>query len=564
MCSTIRSKKWTAYLLQTTVKAGLVVATIAGQVRYSAGDTFRVPQDRKTIQAGIDAAADGDLVLVAKGIYKEHIRLKPGITVKSVGDNVKGKLGIRRAEATIIDGSGTMKEPSVVMAEGSTLDGFTVTGAGNYNEAQWNKHHATQGEEQTPEQIGAPNSAGIIVSGIRYCTVNNNIVHHNGGTGIAIIGTKDKQATPRIVRNVSFRNMGSGIGSMQKSAASIEENICFENFYAGIGNNNASPVVCNNVCYDNIRAGIGISDRSKPIVRGNKCYRNRRSGIGIRTGNETQPIIENNDCFENDMAGIGTRLHASPIIRNNRCYKNKLAGIGSRTHAKPVIIGNDCFDNGLSGIGQESEAVTLMIDNHCYQNMASGIGFDSCQTGRSTVINNRVTDNATVAVGIHSGWTVRLLGNEFSQGKGLPPIVMVHDGADATFTDNIIRGEGVAGIRVAGKIHAHNNEIAGTLLRRGGPPNNAIWALPDSDVTMTSNQIQGWRHGLHATNANIYAHNNTVSNFHGSAFVIQDSIQPADVHDNTVISQNPNDKAVSISGKAGILNNNNLVSEKNR
>ena len=55
-------------------------------------------------------------------------RLKPGITLKSAGDDTKGQLGLKRAEATIIDGGGKAGQgPGIAMAEGATLDGFTRT-----------------------------------------------------------------------------------------------------------------------------------------------------------------------------------------------------------------------------------------------------------------------------------------------------------------------------------------------------------------------------------------------------------------------------------------------------
>lgn len=548
---TLRFYRW-------LLAGGLIAASLSLPAMAA---TRHVPQDHATIQAAIDAAESGDVVLVAPGVYKERLRMKAGVTVKSQGEDAKGKLGLQRAEATILDGNfENARGAGVEMAEGATLDGFSVTGVGEYDDQAWNKHHATQGEEQAYDEIGEPGIAGIAVSAVA-CTVANNIVHHVGHNGIAIFGDKNRRCAPHIYRNICYRNMSGGIGSMKQSTALIEENICFENFYAGIGHANASPTVINNTCYANVRAGIGISEGACPIVRGNKCYRNRRAGIGTRTGAGTKPVIEDNDCYENDMAGIGTREEASPIIRNNRCYKNKLAGIGSRTGATPTIIGNECYENELSGIGQQSDAATTIIGNYCHHNKMAGIGFAECKAGRSTVANNRLIDNALVAVGIHSGWRVNLTGNEMSREGGLPPIVMVFQGSEATFTNNVIRGGGVAGIRVAGKVRVDNNEFAGTSLRRVGPPNFAIWGLAGADITMSGNTIHGWRHALLATEATVSASGNRVSNFHNTALVIQQPKRPADVYGNRAISKNPRDSVVSLEGTAGVVRDNQVQAE---
>ena len=114
------------------------------------------------------------------------------------------------------------------------------------------------------------------------CEVRHNLVHHTGYTGIAITGVAGAACSPLVVSNICHRNMGGGIGSMNGSTAVIRGNTCFENFYAGIGHENASPLVESNRCFGNIRAGIGISEGASPTVRFNECRDNRRAGIGIR------------------------------------------------------------------------------------------------------------------------------------------------------------------------------------------------------------------------------------------------------------------------------------------
>jgi hypothetical protein len=516
----------------------VAIFLIAGVLERVSADTIRVPKDYASIQAAINAASAGDTVLVAAGTYRERLRLKERVTLRSVGDDTKGKLGLKRAETTIIDGGGKEGEgPGVAMAEGSTLDGFTVTNVGVYDEASWNEHHATQGNNQPHEHIGEPGTAGISLIGVT-CWLTHNIVHHIGYTGIAILGIESKRCSPQVVRNVCYRNMGGGIGSMRGSTAVIEANICFQNFYAGIGHEGSSPLVVNNECYENIRAGIGISEGSKPIVRGNQFYRNRRAGIGIRTGAETSPVVEDNDCHTNDMAGIGCEENCTPLIRNNRCYENALAGIGCRDNAQPVIVGN-----------------------HCLKNRAVGIGFDETKSGLATVINNRVEDNDRVAIGIHSGWKVRLVGNELSRPDGLPPVVMVFQGAEAEFSNNTIRGSGVAGIRTEGIVRASGNRIESPALRTGGPPQFAVWGLPGSSIVLTDNTVRGWRHALFAEKAAVTANENRISNYGHVGIRITNPTTMAVIVGNEFESELDRE-GVNVAGGHAIVENNRVSKPK--
>lgn len=497
--------------------------------------TRRVPEDHKTIQAAIDSAAPGDTVLVGPGTYRERIQLKDEIILRSAGDDTKGKLGLKRAEQTIIVGTGGNEEsPGVAMAERSTLDGFTVTGIGRYDEEAWNQHHASQGEEQAYEHIGEPGIAGISVMGVADCQVVNNIVHHVGYTGIAILGAEGQRVAPRIFQNVTYRNMGGGIGAMSYSSPIIEANTCFENFYAGIGHaNHASPQVINNSCYGNIRAGIGISEGSSPIVRGNKCYQNRRAGIGIRTGEKTSPIVEGNECYENHMAGIGIEEDATPTLRLNRCYRNKEAGIGVQQGARPVIVGNHCYENQQSGIGIRDKATAIVIQNRCI-------------------------DNSKVAIGVQNESQVQIIDNQLNRTGGMPPMIAIQGGSHASITNNSITGGGVAGILVQGTATISGNQFVGNGPRKGpGPPNFAVWVHEGSTVEFTDNQIEGWRHALFASKAEqVRAIHNTTRRFIATAIVINDSVQPAYATDNIAISDDGKDESVRITGRQAVVTNN--------
>lgn len=448
------------------------------------GKLIHVPRDFATIQDGIDRASSGDVVQVGPGTYRERLKLKAGVTVRSYGDPDKGGLDEKRAEKTVIDGGGGAgQQPGVIMAAGSTLDGFTVTGVGKYDEAKWQKSWDVRGADQKHEHIGQFGMPGIAIDWVD-CKVIHNIVHHNGDTGIAIRGFKDVTCTPVIRGNVCYRNMGGGIGSMSGSTAIIDSNTCYENFYAGIGHNNASPVVTRNTCYRNIRAGVGVSEGSSPIVRGNHCYENRKAGIGIRTRQETSPIIEDNDCHKNGMAGIGVDEDATPIIRGNRCQGNALAGIGCRNGSSAVIKGNLCESNKAAGIGLES-ATAEIIGNQLHKNKAAGIGISGQSS--ATLIGNSCQGNQLVAVGIPGEAKVVMTRNVMTREGGMPPMVMVGAKAKVTMTGNTIKGGGIAGVMLMGDLTAVDNRIEGA---KGG---SGIWAREGARLVRDGNEIKGYK-----------------------------------------------------------------------
>lgn len=272
---------------------------------------IHVPADQPTIQAGIDAASDGDIVLVDEGIYYENINFNgKAITVKSHYDPVN-KPDSNYLFNTIIDGSkpaDTNKASVVLMSVGSdtntVIQGFTLqNGCGSKNGSTW---------------VGGGvycRSGGKIINNR---IINDTIITTQSALGGGIYAWGNAYNTfyiicNNIIENNYVQNINNDIGP----------------FGSGIFIFGSQCVVENNVIQSNVADGrpygVGITlERSYGVINNNNISNNtgnhttgsRSRGGGIYSvNNYPNLIISNNLISKNHLNNINGTLEAGGGIQ---------------------------------------------------------------------------------------------------------------------------------------------------------------------------------------------------------------------------------------------------------
>jgi len=270
------------------------------------GPSLDVPADYATIQAAIDAAEDGETVVVSPGTYVENIDFKgKNITVRSTdpGNNYV-------IWGTIIDGGG---------------EGHVVT---------------FQSGETAQARL-----AGVTIT--------------NGTGGIRILDSSPIIEGNNIVDNTAGVGRDGGGISVENSSPKIEDNLIRDNVTAhgggGIAVSNSSPIIERNSITNNtasLGGGILVSN-SSPIIEGNSFSDNTADfGGGILVSNSSA-IIEGNSFFSNTAefgGGIAVASNSSPTVVGNEFEYNiaKDAGGAIWVSTDSTLVLNDPDDNTYS------------------------------------------------------------------------------------------------------------------------------------------------------------------------------------------------------------------------
>lgn len=376
---------------------------------------INVPADQLTIQEGIDAASDGDTVLVAEGKYFENINFNgKAITVASHFILDQDTIHI---DSTIINGSQPENPTrgSVVLFENeedttSVLAGFTITGgtgtviiedgynlkAGGginlissgakllnnyiqYNELNYSKY-----------VTGGGISAGGLVDPQPWLVLRNNIIRFNkaisttdeangGGVEAYCNIIMDSNLIIENIADGAFRSLGAGVsiwGLFGHIEAFVTDNTIRDNIL--ISNSDITVYAQS--------GGISIREDCEGIISGNTIRNNSIEvpsdkpcfGPGLMTWKAIDDlvvennIIENNTFFGSTCAGgglciwFGAGVYQNNVIRNNQAtHGGGIALSNDNPNAIPSLINNTIVENeGLDfGSGLYIESADAVIFN---------------------------------------------------------------------------------------------------------------------------------------------------------------------------------------------------------
>lgn len=350
-----------------------LLAVLFVPVELLAQTTIHVPADQPSIQAGINAANNGDTVLVAAGTYLENINFNgKSITVQSAsGRNV-----------TIIDGQHRSSVVTFSANEGlgSVLDGFTIQNGGTspYGGGIYISYASPTIRDNNITNNLSGNGSGIYVAA-GAPVIEGNLISNNGpspyvsgatGGGIAVFEFNGSLLAPQILGNTITGNTSSGGGGIyfSGSAGIIANNFILNNVVNGSSSPqgggiylDGSATVLNNVIAGNSnQTVVGAGGQGGGIYYLGPGSNSTSSGTTSFLNNT---IVENDSPQGSALVVIAYNDQSQSIIANN-ILSAKLGELAvyctanTTGAALPALVYNDAYALGGTAYGGNCSNLT--------------------------------------------------------------------------------------------------------------------------------------------------------------------------------------------------------------
>lgn len=329
--------------------------SFAGRAQSSARSAIRVPGDAKTVQAAVDQAKPGDLVLVSPGVYKEAVTVTtPRIVIRGVDRNRTVLDGeFKRANGIkVVEADGVAVEN--ITARNFKVNGFFWTGVdgfrGSYLNAIRNGDYGIYAFDSANGQLDHSYAAGSPDAGfyVGQCKPCNTLVTdvESEWNGLGYSGTNS--SGDMFIVNSSWHDNRVGI---VPNSGSYEEDFPQED-----------ATIMGNDVYDNNNSKTAAIEIAEIAI-----------GNGVLLAGGSNNIVERNRVEHHDLTGIAaiplpesvTRPDDPESIdfeaRGNRVVDNVVDGSGE---ADLVLVTNLTSDTetGANCFSGNEHATSLPAD----------------------------------------------------------------------------------------------------------------------------------------------------------------------------------------------------------
>lgn len=328
----------TGVVLVGDVKAPVDEAAAPVGNGKASGRTIAVPADQPTVQAAVDAAGPGDLILVSPGTYREAVEVpetNSDITIRGLDRN-----------ATVLEGDFTRENGiKVVKARGVSVENLTLqdyrkngvfwTGVVGYRGSYLNAYRngdygiyafqSRKGQLEHSYASGSPD-AGVYIGGCLPCdALINDVTSEWNGLGYS--GTN--ASGNLVIANSTFRYNRAGVvpnsGSYEPLAPQRDNTIVGNLVYDN--NNPKSPAI--DIAITAMGNGILVAGGSGNVIERNRVYNHALGGIVIITYPESAEYVWK--AKDN-------------VVRDNVARDNRLGDLGLWYGGTATDAGGNCFE----------------------------------------------------------------------------------------------------------------------------------------------------------------------------------------------------------------------------